>query len=382
MVKLFVGNLAEGVDSHRLRNLFLQHVQVQECDVLKNFAFVHVVTDDDAQIAIDKLDKYVLEGREIHIERSTSRLRKEPGMSDKCFTCGAHDHKTPNCPQEQSRRKKRGLDMDEGPDGKKPAILPTINLAGNQPNAIMTTNNAGWACKVGGGADADPELPCPTNPELRTLYDQYVETRNRYFYYRERLSKELALQPQVAAQPVHVGRIDMTRTSQMIQSAAKPVTLMQQPPVQTQQAPPVQYAPPTAYGSQQQTQVYASAPQQVIAPASVYATATPTYATVVTSMPQQQAAVSGQPTQIVQHVSIPQAPASMAPAAPYNTMARPQPVSYALQPPGGQQIVVQQNGQPVSIQQPSAPYATNATYRTSVPMYSTVPYSSVQTAPR
>lgn len=40
MVKLFVGNLAEGVDSSRLRNLFLQYVQVQECDVLKNFAFV------------------------------------------------------------------------------------------------------------------------------------------------------------------------------------------------------------------------------------------------------------------------------------------------------------------------------------------------------
>ena len=40
MVKLFVGNLGEGVDSHRLRNLFLQYVNVQECDVLKNYAFV------------------------------------------------------------------------------------------------------------------------------------------------------------------------------------------------------------------------------------------------------------------------------------------------------------------------------------------------------
>ena len=41
MVKLFVGNLVEGIDSHRLRNLFLQHnLQVQECDVIKNYAFV------------------------------------------------------------------------------------------------------------------------------------------------------------------------------------------------------------------------------------------------------------------------------------------------------------------------------------------------------
>ncbi|KAI6238224.1 putative 2-oxoglutarate dehydrogenase E1 component DHKTD1-like protein, mitochondrial [Aphelenchoides fujianensis] len=367
MVKLFVGNLAEGIDSHRLRNLFLQYVQVQECDVLKNFAFVHVISDDDAQIVIDKLDKYNLEGREIHIERSTSRLRKEPGMSDKCFTCGAHDHKTPNCPQEQGRKKKRGLDMDERPDGKKPAVLPTINLAGG---GVMGAPAINWGCKVGGGSDGDPELPCPTNPELRTLYDQYLESRTRYFYYRERLSKELSLQPQ-AAQPMHVGRIDMTRAPQMIPAAApKPVAMMPQA-VPAAQPTIVQYAAP----QQPQQQVYASAPQQIVAS---YATSAPSYATVVTSMPQQQAAaVPGQPAQFV---SIP--PASIAPAAPYNTMARPQAVSYAVQPPAGQQIVVQQNGQPVSIQ-PSAPYASSsAPYRTSMPMYSTISYSSVQTAPR
>lgn len=40
MVKLFVGNLADSVDSNQLRSLFLQYVHVQECDVLKNYAFV------------------------------------------------------------------------------------------------------------------------------------------------------------------------------------------------------------------------------------------------------------------------------------------------------------------------------------------------------
>ena len=40
MVKLFVGNLADAVDSHVLRELFSQFVDVLECDVLKNFAFV------------------------------------------------------------------------------------------------------------------------------------------------------------------------------------------------------------------------------------------------------------------------------------------------------------------------------------------------------
>lgn len=52
--------------------------------------------------------------------------------------------------------------MDEGPDGKKPAVLPTINMTGG--TAVMGTPAINWGCKVGGGSDADPELPCPTNP--------------------------------------------------------------------------------------------------------------------------------------------------------------------------------------------------------------------------
>lgn len=40
MVKLFVGGLPEGVDSIRLRQLFSQFVIVNECDVIKDYAFV------------------------------------------------------------------------------------------------------------------------------------------------------------------------------------------------------------------------------------------------------------------------------------------------------------------------------------------------------
>ena len=40
MVKLFVGGLPEGVDSMRLRQLFSQFVVVNECDVIKDYAFV------------------------------------------------------------------------------------------------------------------------------------------------------------------------------------------------------------------------------------------------------------------------------------------------------------------------------------------------------
>lgn len=40
MVKLFVGGLPDGVDSIRLRQLFSQFVIVNECDVIKDYAFV------------------------------------------------------------------------------------------------------------------------------------------------------------------------------------------------------------------------------------------------------------------------------------------------------------------------------------------------------
>lgn len=120
--------------------------------------FQHVVTEDDADLVIGKLDKYNLDGREIHIERSTSRLRKEPGMGDKCYTCGATDHKTPNCPQEMSRRKKRGPEDDGGPIEKKP-LLQTIAMPGPAPLSQWQQPKPS-----AGGDAADPELPCPTNP--------------------------------------------------------------------------------------------------------------------------------------------------------------------------------------------------------------------------
>ncbi len=40
-----------------------------------------------------ELDNHVLEGRPMHVEKSTSRLRPNPGMADACFRCGLTDHK-------------------------------------------------------------------------------------------------------------------------------------------------------------------------------------------------------------------------------------------------------------------------------------------------
>ncbi|CAD5225041.1 unnamed protein product [Bursaphelenchus okinawaensis] len=316
MVKLFVGNLAEGIDSSRLRNLFLQYVQVQECDVLKNFAFVHVVTEEDAELVINKLEKYNLDGREIHIERSTSRLRKEPGMGDKCYTCGATDHKTPNCPQEDGRKgNKRKLEIGDNGDRKKP-LLTTVNPALQFPVAT----------------DTDPELPCPQNPELRNLYSQYMESRTKYFFYRERLSKELSMQPQIATAPAAsvpvVARFDMTKANPQVQVKTS------QPPYSSPHNPTPQAYMPTAA-----TQMYQ--------PPAVQSSYSSSYATVAHLKPQPALAAPYSS----QQASAPYS--NQSPAAPYQRLSQ---------------------GTTSSGTPPSAPYAKQgATYRTPASaMYATV----------
>lgn len=70
MVKIFVGNIAEGVTDEDLRLLFEKHGKVTECDVLGSYGFVHVETESDAELAISKLDKTVVKGQAINVEKS------------------------------------------------------------------------------------------------------------------------------------------------------------------------------------------------------------------------------------------------------------------------------------------------------------------------
>ncbi|VDO98355.1 unnamed protein product [Heligmosomoides polygyrus] len=161
---MFVGNLADTVDSTKLKQVFQQFTKVTECDVVKNYAFVHI-EDDDVQSIINRLNGYTLEGKNIHIQLSTSKLRSQPGMSNQCFRCASTDHKTPNCPKDPNNQlvnslKFAGSFLGNGPDAKRAQL-------------------------------ADEEIPRPPEPELQQLYEEYHLSRQRYTYYRERLQKEI-----------------------------------------------------------------------------------------------------------------------------------------------------------------------------------------------
>uniref|UniRef100_A0A8C6TS96 RNA binding motif protein 4.1 n=1 Tax=Neogobius melanostomus TaxID=47308 RepID=A0A8C6TS96_9GOBI len=58
MVKIFVGNLAAETTSDELLSLFSQYGKISECDIVKNFGFVHMDDKSQAEEAIRNLHHY------------------------------------------------------------------------------------------------------------------------------------------------------------------------------------------------------------------------------------------------------------------------------------------------------------------------------------
>jgi len=76
MVKIFVGRLAPCVSAPQLRQLFEKFGSVSDCDILRDYGFVHMPQESDAQRAIKALDKYSFCGSRLSVELSTSRSMK------------------------------------------------------------------------------------------------------------------------------------------------------------------------------------------------------------------------------------------------------------------------------------------------------------------
>ncbi|XP_065567530.1 RNA-binding protein 4.1-like isoform X2 [Artemia franciscana] len=115
-VKIFVGNLPDDVNGSELRELFEKYGTVMECDVLKNFAFVHMEKGEPSNRAIRELNSYNYHGNPLNVQFSTSRVRTKPGMgqSDQCYKCGRSGHWSKECPAERYGGRSSGF---RGPGG-------------------------------------------------------------------------------------------------------------------------------------------------------------------------------------------------------------------------------------------------------------------------
>lgn len=106
--KLFVGNLPETISVSALRKEFEAFGKVMECDIVKDYAFVHFDQRTDAQAAETGMNGKDINGSEIRVELSHSKVRRKPGMGEHpgCYRCGSEKHWSKDCPSAPPGRRR------------------------------------------------------------------------------------------------------------------------------------------------------------------------------------------------------------------------------------------------------------------------------------
>lgn len=125
--KIFVGNLTDNTKAPQIRELFKKFGTVVECDIVRNYGFVHLESSGDVNEAIKELNGTLVDGQPMKVQVSTSRVRQRPGMGDpeQCYRCGRGGHWSKECPKGMGpdRYRERMFGRDPYPPPPPPPFL-------------------------------------------------------------------------------------------------------------------------------------------------------------------------------------------------------------------------------------------------------------------
>ncbi|XP_042297029.1 RNA-binding protein 14-like [Sceloporus undulatus] len=93
--KIFVGCVASACTSDDVRALFEEFGPVAECDIIKDYAFVHMENEEDGRAAIEHLNGMELKGRRICVERSTKDRKTGTHQQNREYNFEAGKNKMP-----------------------------------------------------------------------------------------------------------------------------------------------------------------------------------------------------------------------------------------------------------------------------------------------
>ncbi|KAH6925542.1 hypothetical protein HPB50_006890 [Hyalomma asiaticum] len=193
MPKLYVGSLPEGCDVASLEALFAKYGKVEECDIVKNYAFVHMSSEEESKMAIDALHNSEFMGGKITVEASHSKVRPKPGMGGRgqCYRCGRQGHWSKECPRNPNARFGSGMPMmppGGGPLARYPGVggPERLGYGSGGPDRFMDRGGAysdrGFGAAPGYG---DRMRPYPDPYERRAAPPPPPSAaRDDFYYYR------------------------------------------------------------------------------------------------------------------------------------------------------------------------------------------------------
>ena len=122
-IKIYVGNIPTSARNSELKELFEKFGKVIECDILKDFGFVHMEDKNDAKAAIAGLHDTLWKGCRVRVELSTTKTSKgEPSERNEYRRDGRNSSSRQNHRSETHRHNPMGhrlggMDRRDGPYG-------------------------------------------------------------------------------------------------------------------------------------------------------------------------------------------------------------------------------------------------------------------------